>query len=512
MSVLPPRKLSLGVPAVAALLALSACGGGDSPSGESPEPGSGGAGDISLAVQAAPNSLDPAQLNDGQQRYIWGSVYDTLLYPGEDGALQPNAAESWEYSEDARTLTLDLRDGMTFSDGDPVTAEAVKTTLERTRTTVGPQQGNLAAVESIDTPDEDTVVLNLSSPDPNLLGSLAQGAGVIGDPDTIDSPDTALDPVGSGAYVLDQDATVAGSSYVLERRDDHWNADAYPFETVTVRVIADRTAAVNALLAGEVDAGGVDAAQAKQAEAAGLGVTVVEGQGVGGLVLADRGGQVAPELADVRVRQAINLALDRQGFVDAILQGLGTPTTQIFNPASQAYVEALDEEYPHDPERARELLAEAGYADGFTLELPANLIVQNFQPSITQALEDVGITVEWQPVTMQTNVQTTDWAGYFNIGSVAPPARTAALYYAPGGSHNPFGYQDPELDALLEEAANTVDPDEAAEIYQEINEFGVDNALFAPIFALSQGWALAPGVTFEGTANSPQDIRSFGAE
>ena len=508
MSHRPTRRLGAGVPAVAVLLALSSCGGEGSSSDDPSAPA--GEGRVALAVQAAPNSLDPAQLNDGQQRYVWGALYDSLLYLSDEGVPQPNAAEGWEYSEDARTLTLDLRDGMTFSDGDPVTSEAVKVTLERTRTTAGPQQGNLSAVESIDAPDEDTVVLRLSRPDPNLLVSLSYGAGVIGDPDTMDDVTTALDPVGSGAYTLDREATVDASTYVLQRRDDHWNVDAYPFRTVTVRVIADRTATFNALIAGEVDAGTVDAAQAEQAEASGLSVTRLEGQSVGALVLTDRGGQVAQPLEDVRVRQAINMAFDRQGMVDALLSGFGTPTSQIFSPASAAFVEDLAAEYEYDPQRARELLAEAGYPDGFSITVPASLTVQPFQPTIGQLLADIGITVEWEPVTPQTNVQTTDWGMYFNLGAAAPPARTVALYFAPNGSHNPFAYQDPELDALIAEVASVSDADRAAELYQEINAAAVEDALFAPLFTLTGTWATTSGVTYLGTAVTPLDVRGFG--
>ncbi len=510
MSAFTPRRLRVGVPAVAALLALSACGGGgSSPNSDSDSPGQGGADSVALTVQAAPNSLDPAQLNDGQQRYVWGALFDTLLYLGEDGVPQPNAAEAYEYSEDALALTLDLRDGMTFSDGDPVTAEAVRATLERTRTTAGPQQGNLGAVESIEAPDEDTVVLRLSRPDPNLLVALSYGAGVIGDPDTIDEPSTALDPVGSGAYTLDRGATVDGTTYVLQRRDDHWNVDLYPFRTVTVRVIADRTAAYNALASGEVDAGTVDAAQAEQAERAGLDIVRVEGQTVGALILTDRAGEVAEPLKDVRVRQAINMAFDRQGMVDALLNGLGSPSNQIFSPAAAAYNEDLADEYEYDPEGARELLAEAGYADGFTLSVPANLTVTPFQPTIAQLLGDIGITVEWQPVTPQQDVQTTEWPMYFNLGGAAPPARTVALYFLPNGSHNPFGYQDPEIDALIAEVATEADPERAAELYREINTIAVEDALFAPLFTLTGSFATSEGFAFRGSAVTPFDIRDF---
>ena len=130
-------RLAIGAIAAAAMLALSACGTGE-PSPSTTEGGdSGQNATIALGVQAPPNSLDPAQLHDGTQRYVWSTLYDTLIYSNNDGKLEPAAAESWQYSDDAKTLTLKLRDDLKFSDGDPVTSAAVKATLERTKNTPG---------------------------------------------------------------------------------------------------------------------------------------------------------------------------------------------------------------------------------------------------------------------------------------------------------------------------------------------------------------------------------------
>ena len=505
-------RRSLRVMAVAAVaataMALAACSGPDAAETPTSDTQPSDA-TLRIGAQAAPNSLDPAQLHDGTQRYVWGAVFDTLLYFGSDGEVHPAAAESWEYSDDALSLTLQLRDDMAFSTGDPVTSEAVKATLERTQATAGPQQSNLAAIASIDTPDDFTVVLNLSAPDPNLLVALSFGSGVIGDPSTLDDSETALNPVGSGPYVLDREKTVDGSSYVLERRDDHWNADAYPFKTVTVRVLQDRTALFNALLTGELDAGTADATQVKQIEGSGKTITRVDGTGVGALILADRDGAVAPELADVRVRQAINMAFDKEPIVEKVYLGLGAPASQIFNPASDAYVADLDDRYDFDPEGARDLLAEAGYPDGFTLILPANLFVQQIQPTISQSLADIGITTEWEPVPAQQSGQTTNWGAYYNQGGIAPPSRTAKLYFGANGSQNPFGTTDSELDALLAELAETTDSETASDVYQRINEWSVENAWFAPIFLPATNWVTSEGIEYVGTSNSQFDIRTF---
>jgi peptide/nickel transport system substrate-binding protein len=507
MPTLRLRRAAIGSAAVAlaASLALTACGGDASPEAASAPT------TLTFGVQAAPNSLDPAQLHDGQQRYVWGAVYDTLIYSDNEGVLQPGAAKSWEYSADAKSLTLKLRDDMKFSDGDPVTSAAVKTSLERTRTTAGPQQSNLSAVASVEAPDDHTAVINLSRPDPNLLVALSYGAGAIGDPDTVNEPRTALDPVGSGPYTLDRTATVDGTRYVLNRRDDHWNAEAYPFKTVTVRVIPDRTALFNALLTKELDAGTVDAAQAKQIEASGFSLTPVEDVSTAAIVIADRAGQVAPPLADARVRQAINHAFDRQKMLDALVSGNGRPTGQIFNKLSAAYDEKLDSAYDFDPEKARSLMKEAGYGNGFSLTMPATLIVQTYQASITQALADIGIKVDWEPVPAQSSGQTTKWGMYFNLGTTAAPSRTTALYFGKSGSQNPFKYEDPKMNDLLAKLAGETDSKRAGEIYKEINTYVTDNAWLAPLFSLQSTWATAKGIEYKGTGSAVPDLRVFGA-
>lgn len=504
-------RAAVGVIAAAGMIfALSGCGADPAPSGGAQGGDKQTDATLAVGVQAPPNSLDPAQLHDGTQRYVWSGLYDTLLYSDDDGNLVPAAAESWEYSDDALTLTLNLRDDLTFSDGDPVTSEAVKVTLERTMNTPGTQQANLAAVESIDTPDEQTAVLNLRNPDPNLLVALSYGSGVIADPDTIDDANTALNPVGSGPYVLNRDKTLDGSTYVLDRRDDHWNADAYPFQTITIRAIADRTALFNALLTGELDVGSVDGTQAKQVEGAGLAVERIDSTAIAELVLADRAGTVTPEMADVRVRQAINMAFDKRAIVDAILQGNGKTTNQVYNEYSPAYDPELEDVYPYDPEAAKELLAEAGYPDGFKLVMPANLPSLQYQPTISQALGDIGIDVEWEPVPAQNAGQSTKWGAYWNIGGTAAATRTTAVYYRPGGSQNPFKYEDPELTGLFAELDAETDPEAQGEILKKINRFGVEEAWFAPVFSQATLWASKDGYEYVGTGVSLFDIRNFG--
>ncbi|MGD6749584.1 ABC transporter substrate-binding protein [Streptomyces sp. BH105] len=504
-----PRSRNLvAAAAVVALLATAACD--DQPAGASSATGT----TLALAIQGTPNSFDPTQLVDGQQTYVWNSLYDTLLITDNKGQLQPGAAKSWKYSDDARTLTLKLREGMTFSTGSEVDSAAVKATLDRIRTTPGPNQAGLSAVESVETPDARTVVLELPHPDGALLHRLSGPAGVIGDPKTLTAKRTALNPVTSGPYTLDKGATVNGSVYVLKRREDYWDKKAYPFRTVKIRVIADRTAAVNALKSGEINAGSVEVTQAGTLKSAGFHVKHVAATAAGNLVLADRAGKVLKPLADIRVRKAINMAFDREKIVKQILQGSGKPTEQILNPKGQGHDAALDHTYSYDPAAAKKLLTEAGYPGGFRVTMPSLIFTKPFEATITQSLADIGIKVKWQTVPPQQNVSALTSKKYpiifFLEGLNTDPVMTQ-ISFAPGGARNMFGSTDPQLTKLMDRAAGKTDPAKAADIYRQINSFTVRNAWNAPVFYVGTYWATKKGITYLGDGSSTvSTIRQFG--
>ena len=264
--------------------------------------------DLALAAVSAPNSLDPAQLVDGQQMFVWSSILDTLLRkdPGT-GEILPGAAEKWEYNEDGTELTLTLRDGMTFSSGDPVDAAAVVATLQRSQATPGAVQSRLAAMTGVVAKDDKTVVISFSSFDPQFVDNLAQGPGAIGDPATMDAERTATDPIGSGPFTLDVEKTVPGSSYVLVKRDDYWDAENVPFKSLTVKVLQDPTASLNALQAGELNAATVQSQVVSQLDADKFTITVNDAVAVGYLNILDRAGAKFPALGDVKVLSLIHI-------------------------------------------------------------------------------------------------------------------------------------------------------------------------------------------------------------
>ncbi|PVE98178.1 ABC transporter substrate-binding protein [Microbacterium sp. TPD7012] len=507
-----PQRAVAFIAALAVAVGLSGCAGAAEPSPQSGE-GADSTATLSLAVQSPPRSLDPVDLDAGQQAFVWSSIYDTLLYRDNEGEIQPNAASAWEWSEDGLTLTFTIRDGMTFSNGDPVDAEAVKATFERNTERTGQQQEKMQYVDAIEAPDAETVVLTFSTHDPAFIFNMTQDGGVISHPATVDEERTTTNPIGSGPYTLNTEKSVNGSSYVLERRDDYWNVDKYPFKTFTVKVLQDQTAALNALRSGQVDVASVPANQVSSVEGNGISTVFVPAISGAFINLADRGGVKEPALADVRVRQAINFALPREQMVKQLLFGAGQATDQLFNAKGSAYLEELEGYYDFDVDKAQKLMNEAGYADGFTLTMPSSPVSLNFEPTISQALADIGITVVWDAVpagSANAAVATGEYPAFFATSAAVPPEREVVRQLQ-SAAQNPFSWHDPELDALIAAANDELDDEKRAEIYQDVNRYVTENALFAPLFYLGTTLGIKDGIERLGDGTTPfSTVRLYG--
>jgi peptide/nickel transport system substrate-binding protein len=492
-------------------LAVSGCA-----AGSDPEPAGTSATvvekDLAIAAVSAPNSLDPAQLVDGQQMFVWSSILDTLLRKDPaTGEIIPGAAESWEYNEDGTQLTLVLREGMSFSSGDPVNADAVVATMLRSRETAGNVQSRLASVTDVVAEDDRTVVVSFDGFDPQFLDNLSSGPGAIGDPATIDEERTATDPVGSGPFTLDTEKTVPGSSYVLVKRDDYWDAENVPFKTLTVKVLQDQTASFNALQAGELNAATVQTQVVGQLDKEKFSIKQNDAVATSFLNILDRGGEKWPALGDEKVRQAINLAIDRDAVLKGLYSGVGIATTQLVSPFGAIYDESLNDDYEYDPEKGRELVEEAGYA-GESFQIPSTFLSTTVEPVLTQAFADIGLTLEWvtvPPQQAQSAARSGDYGLYFQILGFNADSADLATTFALDGVGNPRGYTDDTLDRLFSEIDSTVAFDDRVPLYQELNEYVVDQAFVAPLVYVGAVWATADGISYVGEANTLSTIRQF---
>ncbi|MGA1836502.1 ABC transporter substrate-binding protein [Herbiconiux sp. 11R-BC] len=476
--------------AAAALLVLSGCGAsGAVPAGAAKTT-------LNLSVQAPTADLSVGNFTGGDPS-IFLAVFDRLVTQGVDGALEPGIAESWEYTAGNTVLTFHIRDGQTFSDGEALNADAVVQSIEVARTGAA-SAAQLSAIESVAASDESTVVITLSRPDGALIYQLAGTNGVIAAPKTLGTEASKLDPIGSGPYVLDQAGSTVGSVYLLKKNPDHWNAAAYKFESVKVAVIADPTAVQNALKTGQLDFGTLSSPDLlSQFPESDFHSGTSNPSAVGGLFIVDRKGLVVPALADIRVRQAINLAIDRDTIVSKLTPGVGTPTSQMASPIGEAYDESLTEEYAYNVDKAKQLMADAGYADGFSLTMPSTVLSQTFDATIAQQLSDIGITVNYETVPFQ-DLYAKLYAGAYGMfwlynGYGGSDAKDMTQILA--GSFNPQGTTTPELEALLA-TANSASLDDQGAAYGAVNKYYVDNAWFAPVTAATGIWVASNAIDY----------------
>lgn len=500
------NSLKVAAFAAGAALLLSGCAGGGSTAAGDTAPTRGGT--LTLGAVVDIPSWDPSQAHVGHLLQPYQAAYDSLILREPDGTLSPMLATAWTYDEALTTLTMDLRTDVTFSDGEKFTPEVVKANLEGFRAANGRQAAQAAALESVTVVDDDTVDITLSTPDPAFEYYLSQAAGLMGSPAALGTDEIAANPVGSGPYVMDAKASVVGSQYTFTARDDYWNKDLQKFDSIVFKVLTDVTARTNAIVSGQVDATLVDARSAAQVE--GAGRTLSDNQvDWSGFLLQDRDGKLNPAIGELKVRQAINHALDRESILEELQLGYGTVTNQVFGPDSGAYVDELDETYPYDPEKARELLAEAGYEDGFDLTMPSFVGLEATVAILTQQLADVGITLKSEtvpPANIVTDISSGKYpVSYFFLFQGEPwvainqMISTEALY-------NSFDTTTPELQEMID--AVRTGGDESGELAKEVNRYVTENAWFAPIFRVDQMFYI-DGTKITSTPQTQQAVPSI---
>ncbi|MEU6409387.1 ABC transporter substrate-binding protein [Microbispora sp. NPDC046933] len=438
---------------------------------------------LTLSAPSDVASWDPAVGAGATSMNYLQAVYSSLTTLGNDLSISPGLAAKWSYNAARTKLTLTIRDDVSFSDGTKLDAAAVKANLDRGLATPGSTQSALASVAKVTEAGPGEVELELKKPDPGLLYQLALVPGMIASPKAFATLKTA--PVGSGPYLLDAAASTRGSSYTFTRNPRYSLPVTYGFDKLVIKALPDTNAMVNATLSGQVDGGGIPMAGLDQARSSGLATKEMPGL-ILGMWIVDRAGKLAPPLAQVKVRQAINYGLDAEGILAAVDKGNGDRRTQMFAAGSPAYVAALNSRYPYDPGKARRLLAEAGYPDGFTLTMPSeNTYVPALYPIIAQQLAQIGIKVVYKPVS-STQITQQYLAGTYPAFMYTYTATEnwldASLFLEKGGAFNPFHVADPTIARLMSRIA-VADDGERGKLFQELNTYVVEQAWFAPLYA-----------------------------
>lgn len=486
-----PRPLSrrsalrVGAVALAAGLTLTACGGG---SGSSATSGAGPSSTLTIAVDAdaAATGYDPLLYSQGQYQFFSG-MYDALFVTDATGAVQPNLVTEFENNSDNTVLTMTLKDGVTFTDGSTLDAALVKANLDRRTDTDLAAYGQLATggaseISDVTVKDAKTVVITWKAPQASGQNALADEPGVIVGKTAVENPESlATTPVGSGPYTLDTGKTTRASSYTLVKNDKAWNKAAFPFSSIVFKVIIDDQALANAVISGQADvatqlgADTVEQVKARQ-KVVGVGGTIV------GFPVTDKTGATNPAFASAEVRQALGYAIDRATIVKD-LHPASRATSQLFPQSAIGFDAALDTAYAYDPAKAKQLLADAGFADGFTIDMTVG-----GQPSTDQ----IAVQKQWEAIGVKLNFITAT-----STDAVFAAARTEPMLFGPFGVGNhPEGFvagvlvggfmnlqkaTDADIEGALGAALGTTGADQEAAL-KTLNAAITEKAWYLPIY------------------------------
>jgi len=437
-----------------------------------------------IGIQQEPTSLDPtADATASIDTILTRNVFETLTTADQSGAVQPLLAKSWEISPDGTVYTFKLHEGVTFTDGKPLDASVVKFAFERAMApdSVNPTKTIFALITAIETPDPLTVVIRLKEPDAYFLSNLAMGDASIVHPDSAATNKT--DPVGSGPYKVK--GWVRGDRVVLERNDANRLAASAPLREVSFRVIPDPNTAAAALFSGDIDAFPVIPApetleQFKQDKR----FVVVSGTTEGEVILALNNAK--PPFNDIRVRRAINHLLDRREIIDGAMSGYGTPIGSHFPPHNPAYVD-LTGRYPHDVAKAKELLAEAGFPDGFetTLQLPPPPYARRSGEIIREQLAEGGIRVQLSNVEFPFWLSEVYKKKLYDMTVIAHVSPRDLNNYIRGLDYF-YGYDNADFRAMYDDFRKTVDPAAQTDKLKAMQTKLADDAVHGFLFQLAQ--------------------------
>jgi len=500
------RKVTAVLVLLVLLVAAAACGPTATPAAPTPEapetvapaePTAAEAepaaeGVIIVGLQAEPTTLDSQQISDYNSHRAAYGLYDMLLrFKDESTEVEPGLAESWDVSEDGLEYTLSLRKGIKFHDGTDFNAEAVKFNLERQIDPNHPYHDTgefpyaeftWGMVQSVEVVDEYTVKFILKDRFAPFLNHLAMHPAAMASPAAIQKygRDFSINPVGTGPFKFV--SWTPGVEVVLEKNPDYWRGDV-TIDRVIYRPIIEDQSRLTELEAGSinfmVNVPPDDLERLRQDPR----FTLVEQPGMHTWWVAFN--HTRPPFDDVRVRQAMNYAVNKQAIIDNILQGTGVLAVNPLPPVVWSYTDDV-QRYDYDPEKAKQLLTEAGYPDGFSCVFWLPESGSGMQQPVTMG---TAIQADLSAVGIDCEIQTFEWGTYLEkvivppeeaefdlmemswIGDNGDPDNHLYILLSgeqwPPNGYNMGFYQNDEVDALLAEARVTLDRAKRTELYQE---------------------------------------------
>jgi peptide/nickel transport system substrate-binding protein len=515
------RRTSLLAIAALAAGTLAACGGVSNGGGT---PGSGAAtasGTTATPAGATPTgivgntlnlqfnepvSTNPALEGTSESDIAFGAIdYDSLIYQLGNGQYVPDLAASWGYVAGSKNevFNLTLRANVHFSDGSLLTPASVVNSLEYFKGASGPQAGYLASLTSAKATGADTVQLTFSAPEPNLpfLLSQYQDIGQIIGPQGLANPKTLTTTSdGTGPYVLSAAQSVASSQYVFTQNTHYWNPAAVHYKQVVVKVMTDAQTALSAASSGQVDAL-LSLPSTAQQSARSQNLTVyAQPFSIASLILMGRSDPKSP-LSNLKVRQAINDAVDRSSLAQGLGGGSAVPTDEFAIPGTTGYDPAAANTYSFDVAKAKSLLAQAGYGSGFKLAVLDTLALDangDIGAALKTELASIGIDVtitetpspaQFIPAALSKQYDAMIWPLSQNGNDGFP----YAVQFAMAPFTNAWGTTSPQLNSLMA-SAGELSGSAANTAYQKLDDYLTDNAWFVPLFSLSATLAVSSSV------------------
>ncbi len=425
------------------------------------------AGSVTFGQPVEPAGLDPtvgAPVASGE--VTWQNIFEGLVAVDRDGNIAPQLASKWTLADNGLTYTFTLRPDVTFHNGVAFDSATAKFTLERilSKDSTNGQKALYTVIDSIDTPDATTLVVHLSKPSSNLIYWLGFPAAVMVEPSTAASNKTS--PTGTGPFKFDE--WRKGDRVLMSVYDGYWGQQPL-LDALTARFIADPQAQAAAILAHDVDVFSKFEAPElfNQFKADASLATHV---GVGEMEVVAGMNNTRPPFDDIRVRQALMMAVDRNILIQGVESGFGSPIGSHFSPASPYYVD-LTGKYAHDIDAAKAILTEAGYPDGFefTMKVPtrsyatrsAEILQAMFsQIGVIANIESSAFPATWiQDVYKDTNYDMTI-IGHAEALDIGIYARHP--YY--------FNYNNPAFDAVMNAIAAATTPAARAAGFKQAQE------------------------------------------
>ncbi|GAX91724.1 ABC transporter substrate-binding protein [Effusibacillus lacus] len=454
---------------------LSACSG-DKPAAEQKQPK--GESQLVIAADQDPVGLDPHKVPAASSLRIYSLVYDSLTTMDAEFNLQSGLADKWETIDNGKTIKFQLHPGVKFHNGREMTSEDVKFTFERI---LDPKTGSIAksyftSIDKIETPDKNTVVFKLKTPDSAFLANTSSSFASIVPKEVADLNKEA---VGTGPFKLEK--IEQGQYVLLKKNPDYFKQGLPKADSIKFTIMKDEAERLAAIRGGKVDLTTVSADSAKLLENS-KGVSVKNYQSMEYSYL---GMNVKKKpFDDPRVRQAISYAVDRNAIVQTVWKSQASLTGPIA-PAQKTW--ALDTgvfpSYKRDIEKAKQLLKEAGYADGFkTVIQTASTYPDMIETAqvLQQQLKEIGINAEIQQLEWGTYVNTwkskdmTLMVGRNTSGT--DPDRSMRFFFSTTGSANVWNYSNPDYDKLVQKALETTDVAERKKIYEDAQKMLVQDA------------------------------------